>query len=72
MPVSIIIKPYPEAAPPEQFDATAAPWPSDVPLPLPADAPPPLPDDVPPDDTLTEAAGMARNDDALGPYAGSF
>lgn len=45
-------------------DTSLNPWPSDVPQPLPGD------NQL--DDTLTEAAGLARNADALGPYAGSF
>ncbi|MBD2721058.1 hypothetical protein [Hymenobacter armeniacus] len=69
------IKPPPDATPPPpdgaappvtpaDAEADATPWPSDVPRPAPGDAPL--------DDTLTEAAGLARNTDALGPYAGSF
>ncbi|GAB3868403.1 hypothetical protein GCM10028824_13180 [Hymenobacter segetis] len=73
MPTATSIKPNPDttatplaggATPPEQPNTAATPWPADVPR--------PVPDDAPLDDTLTEAAGMARNDDALGPYAGSF
>ena len=46
--------------------------PGTSPVPWPTDIPKPLPGDHPLDDTLTEAAGLARNTDALGPYAGSF
>ena len=66
------IKPNPDAAGPltngadttRQLGISPVPWPSDTPKALPGD------DQL--DDTLTEAAGMARNTDALGPYAGSF
>ncbi|GAB2849388.1 hypothetical protein [Hymenobacter ruber] len=70
MPTATTLQPRP-TAPPEQPDAAPPLWPSDVPRPV--LGAPPL-DDAPLalDDSLTEAAGMARNDDALGPYAGSF
>ena len=44
--------------------AAAPPWPSDMLTPLSGRNPF--------DDSLTEAAGLARNADALGPYGGSF
>ncbi|MCI1188642.1 hypothetical protein MON38_14540 [Hymenobacter sp. DH14] len=48
-----------------QLNATKpTPWPSDTLAPM-------LEEELP-DDALTETAGLARNADALGPYAGSF